>query len=108
MSSGPKIPSNSHYYSDVPDGEPATNDEFWKMLKADSSDYSRSQSNIIGDDGSTWWFIAKMEKALVEEKYKKWKMVSIGNMLGVRVRSDSAARVVSLSTLTTKVNQILP
>jgi len=72
----PKVPSNSHYQGDVPDGEPATNDAFWEMLVSESSDHSRSQSHSIGDEGSTWWFAARLEEDLVEEKYKKLKLAS--------------------------------
>lgn len=74
----PKNPNNNHR-EEVPDGEPATIDEFWKMLTSKSTDYSRSQSHIIGDQsqGSTWWFMAKIEKELVDEKYEKLKFVSI-------------------------------
>lgn len=73
----PKVASNSHYFSDVPDGQPNTNDGFQKMLQADGTEVSWSRTDSMEAEGLTWWWIANIERDVVEKKYKAMEMVTV-------------------------------
>lgn len=72
----PKEPLNNLFYDPVPDGQPNTNAKFEEMLGADGQSVSWSRTESMGDQGSTWWWLAHIERQVVKEKYEGLEMVS--------------------------------
>ena len=70
----PKIGSNNHRLDNVKDGEPATNAEFFQMLKDDGAG-NLSNSTNVSNGGETSWWVAQVDSDKAE-KYKTFELVS--------------------------------
>ena len=70
----PKFGSNNNRLDNVKDGEPATNAEFFEMLKADGAGNLENSTHTFNGGETSWW-VAQVDGDKVE-KYRTFELVS--------------------------------
>ena len=79
-------PDDTEQVPDIPQGQPASNGEFETILKGDAEQESVLSTRIetLGNKGSTYYWGAMIERAVVDEKYRELVIVCYSTLLRKR------------------------